>query len=41
MFEDTRLLTRALFPVIGSIAAAADGGGEPDLLRVLVATGMG
>jgi len=28
MFDDTRLLARALFPVIGSIAAAADRGGD-------------
>lgn len=41
MFEDTRLLARALFPVIGSIAAAAEAGGESDLLRVLAASGMG
>jgi hypothetical protein len=36
MFDDTRLLARALFPLIGSIATAAEGGGALDLLRVLV-----
>jgi 8-oxo-dGTP pyrophosphatase MutT (NUDIX family) len=36
MFDDTRLLARALFPLIGSIATAADDGGALDLLRVLV-----
>lgn len=41
MFEDTQLLARSLFPVIGSVAAATEAGGESDLLRVLVATGMG
>jgi 8-oxo-dGTP pyrophosphatase MutT (NUDIX family) len=39
MFEDTRMLARVLFPIIGSIAAAeGDAGG---LLRVLAASGMG
>jgi 8-oxo-dGTP pyrophosphatase MutT (NUDIX family) len=41
MFEDTRLLAGTLFPVIGSIAAAAERGGESELLRALVAAGMG
>ncbi|MET9260526.1 NUDIX domain-containing protein [Amycolatopsis sp. NPDC004079] len=41
MFEDTRLLAGTLFPVIGSIASAAERGGESDLLRALVAAGMG
>lgn len=38
MFEDTRLLARALFPIIGPIAAVD--GDEAGLLRVLAASGM-
>jgi 8-oxo-dGTP pyrophosphatase MutT (NUDIX family) len=38
MFEDTRMLARALFPIIGSITAAE---GDPaGLLRVLASSGM-
>ena len=39
MFEDTRMLARALFPIISSIVAAA--GDEAGLLRVLRTSGMG
>ncbi|MGH3908294.1 MAG: hypothetical protein ACRDTE_29540 [Pseudonocardiaceae bacterium] len=39
MFEDTRLLARALFPRIGSIDAAA-GHDSAAMLRVLSATGL-
>lgn len=39
MFEDTRLLARALFPRIGSIAAAAEHDSAA-MLRVLSATGL-
>lgn len=41
VFEDTRLLARALFPVIGSIDEAARAGDESDLFRVLAAAGIG
>lgn len=39
MFEDTRMLARALFPIIGSIAEAE--GDAALLLRVLASSGMG
>ncbi len=39
MFEDTRMLARALFPIIGSITQAS--GDAVGLLRVLAASGMG
>ncbi|MFD2422417.1 NUDIX hydrolase [Amycolatopsis pigmentata] len=38
MFDDTRLLARALFPIMGSIAAAD--GDEMGLLRVLADSGL-
>lgn len=38
MFEDTRMLARVLFPIIGSITEAE--GDSVDLLRVLVSSGM-
>lgn len=39
MFEDTLLLARALFPRIGSAAAAAERGGVA-MLRIQSAAGM-